>query len=308
MKKTIKCPRCGYSMTAEGSPGEIKHLVCPNCGSKGRFVFPVSGDFGVPEERMPRPLGVTILAALQIIGLISAIFSLMLVSGISGKFANLVEEIAGFPLIVFLAIYSMVLVPVSIVLAYGLLKGEEWARLASVWLQIAAVISSIMSFNLFGLIIPLIVIYYLRRPYVKRYFESERSIRISTKAVIAAVVVVMLLMNGYVALMINPLHIYTRINKVSNERYYYGIWGNETQDIEIIFYRNDSFFIENSTDSYWGKWSTGSFPFILKLKWAEGTGEYTAFFTGGGTTIDLEKSKGPSGFFSSIELKKKSEV
>jgi len=177
---------------------------------------------------MPRPLGVTILAALQIIGLISAIFSLMLVSGISGKFANLVEEIAGFPLIVFLAIYSMVLVPVSIVLAYGLLKGEEWARLASVWLQIAAVISSIMSFNLFGLIIPLIVIYYLRRPYVKRYFESERSIRISTKAVIAAVVIIMLLMNGYIALMTNPLHIYTRINKVSNERYYYGMGKRNT--------------------------------------------------------------------------------
>lgn len=304
MKSNIKCPRCGYSMTVEGSPGEVKHIVCPNCGSKGRFMFPMGKDFRTPEKKDARPLGVTIIAALQIIGTIFTILSLILISEIPGRL-GLVEEISGFPLIGFMVVYLMVLIPVSLVLAYGLLKGEEWARLISVWLEVANVISLILSFNLFGLVIPLIIIYYLRKPRVKYYFESEKGIGNSTKAVIAAVVIIMLVLNAYSALMFNPLHIYARINRVSNERYYWGIWENETQNIEIIFYHNESFFIKNSTSSYWGKWSTAGVPFILKLKWAEGTGEYTAFFTGG-HTMDLEKSKGQSGFFNSIELKKKS--
>ncbi len=305
MKKSIRCPKCGYNMTAEGSPGETKHLVCPNCGSKGRFTFPAYEDFRIPEEKKERPLGVTILAAFQIIGAISAIFSLVLVSKFSGRYTGLIEEIAGFPLIVFLAVYSVVLIPVSIVLAYGLLKGEEWARLTSVWFQITSIISSILSFNLFGVIIPLVILYYLRKPRVKDYFESERGIKIGTKAVIAAVVIILLVFNGYIGLMINPISISGGLSRVYSERYY-GTWENETQNIEITFYSNRSFFIENRTSSYWGKWST-EWPLFLKLKWAEGEGRYASFFLDS-NAIRLVQESGQSGFFSLIELKKKSEV
>lgn len=308
MKKTIRCPKCNYTITVEGSPGEVKYIICPNCGSKGRFVFPENRDFRIPEKRKVRPLGVTILAALQIIGVISAIISLMMISTISSKSMQLIEEFVGFPVIVFLVIYSMVLMPVALVLAYGLLKGEEWARLTSVLFQIVSIISSILSFNIFGIIIPIIIIHYLRKPHVKYYFEAEKGLRTNTKAVLIAIVIILLIFNSYIALMINPINIYRGINRISNERYYYGTWENETQDIEITFYRNESFFIENGTDSYWGKWSTGGPFWVLKLKWMGGEGTYMSFFMDGGTIMSLEKSDGQSGFFSSIELKKKAEL
>ena len=38
--KTVKCPKCKNEITVAGKPGEKIQIICPKCGSKGKFTFP----------------------------------------------------------------------------------------------------------------------------------------------------------------------------------------------------------------------------------------------------------------------------
>jgi hypothetical protein len=111
-----------------------------------------------------RPLGVTILSILAILGGIgflisgSAAFALVPLAGII---------IGGALILIGLAYFVM---------AYGLWKGKKWAWTITLILSIIGIILGILSLfggnmgAIFQILINAIVIYYLYRPNVKAYF------------------------------------------------------------------------------------------------------------------------------------------
>ncbi len=90
-----------------------------------------------------RPLGVSIIAILIIIGGI-----MMFLGG---------------PVFAVLGI-------IYIIVGASLWTGKEWARKAAIILSVLAIITNAVSFNIVGIIINIIVIYYLTREHVKEYF------------------------------------------------------------------------------------------------------------------------------------------
>ena len=42
--KTVKCPNCHHIIKIQGNPGEKIEIVCPNCSTKGTYIFPEEYD------------------------------------------------------------------------------------------------------------------------------------------------------------------------------------------------------------------------------------------------------------------------
>jgi hypothetical protein len=103
-----------------------------------------------------RPLGVTIVAILMIIGGIALLFSFHPV--------------------------SIALAIANFIVAWGLLTGKGWAWLITVILAIISIVFSIVSIvigmygSIVSLIIEGIILYYMFRPSVKSYFGRSVSI------------------------------------------------------------------------------------------------------------------------------------
>ncbi len=38
--KTVRCPNCKHTIKIQGNPGEKINIVCPNCSTKGVYIFP----------------------------------------------------------------------------------------------------------------------------------------------------------------------------------------------------------------------------------------------------------------------------
>jgi uncharacterized membrane protein (DUF2068 family) len=138
-------------------------------------------------EAKTRPTGVTIIAILNIIGgiimviaglaliAVSAVFSSLSLStqqNINSSVPSAFFGVAGSALgagIIALGI-------ISFVVAYGLMKGKEWAWTLTVILSIISIalnVISIVSGNTGGIasiIISGVILYYLYRPHVKVYF------------------------------------------------------------------------------------------------------------------------------------------
>src|SRR5215203_5494081 len=120
------------------------------------------------ESQKHRPLGVTIIAILTIIG------------GIIFLASGLVLLIIG------IGIILLALGIAYFVMAYGLWKGKGWAwtiTLILSFIGIAFGIASIITGNIgavFHLIINIIVVYYLYRPNVKAFFGKSVSYSSST--------------------------------------------------------------------------------------------------------------------------------
>ena len=47
--KRVACPKCHYEVTVTGNPGERTTVFCPECHTKGFFVFPGGTGLAVPE-------------------------------------------------------------------------------------------------------------------------------------------------------------------------------------------------------------------------------------------------------------------
>lgn len=113
-----------------------------------------------------RPVGVTILAVLEIIsGIVGVVGGLFLASFSGMMDMDFLGAMAG--------VVGGVLVALglaSFVLAWGLLQGKSWAWTLTLILTIIAVIFDLPSLNVIGLIIEAIILYYLFRPHVKAYF------------------------------------------------------------------------------------------------------------------------------------------
>ncbi|QLH04204.1 hypothetical protein C5F49_01920 [Nitrosopumilus oxyclinae] len=119
-----------------------------------------------------RPTGVTILAILEIISGALAIgfgISLSVLWGVSGMGmmdigAGAMAAIGGI---------MVALGAISFVMAWGLLKGKPWAWTITLILTIISLIFDLPSFNIIGLIIDVVILYYLFRPHVKAYFGKN---------------------------------------------------------------------------------------------------------------------------------------
>jgi len=77
------------------------------------------------------------------------------------------------PITKLLMIYIIIMIPISIILAIGLLKGNDIARIIVIILQFISILTSFVSFNfsnILSIFVSLIIIYYLTRPHVKEYF------------------------------------------------------------------------------------------------------------------------------------------
>jgi hypothetical protein len=134
-----------------------------------------------------RPTGVTIIAILIIIGGI-----LLLLAGIGGVAVGslFISQIIGLGFVIIGAIILAVGIG-YIVVSYGLLKGKRWSwtiTMVLLFIGIAINVVSIIIFGYFtfdtdtssfltsnsgsiaGIIISVIILYYLYRPHVKSYF------------------------------------------------------------------------------------------------------------------------------------------
>jgi uncharacterized membrane protein (DUF2068 family) len=164
------CPKCGSTVDASAQ-------FCPSCGASlaPTGTTPVvnsatTGTYGsgVPLSRGSRPTGITILAVLEILG------GLALLAG--GALLIAVGAIAGSGLVSGAGGILIILGLLSFVVTYGLWTGKGWAWRIALILSIVGIVFGAVSIaegltgSIIGIIINLIVIYYLTRPYVRAYF------------------------------------------------------------------------------------------------------------------------------------------
>ena len=115
-----------------------------------------------------RPLGVTIIAILQIIGALLSIFIVIGVPvllyhyNVTTLFENQTYKLyCG---------YVFLMTPLLIILAIGLLKGIYVANIFTVILQIVSLFISLFQLNFLSIFFSIVIVFYLTRPHVKEYF------------------------------------------------------------------------------------------------------------------------------------------
>lgn len=119
-----------------------------------------------------RPMGVTILSILEAIvgvyylvtGLGEFLSSAIIrsLAGIPSEIIPMIPRVLGAVLILFGL--------VSILLAWGLWTGKGWARMVALVFAILGIILNLVSFHIIGLVLDVILIYYLTRSNVKKFF------------------------------------------------------------------------------------------------------------------------------------------
>ena len=121
-----------------------------------------------------RPLGVTILAVLEAI---SGVYSLIV-----GPFETAIIlpiALLGVPPetygMIARALGAMLIIVglASLLLAWGLWMGKEWARKAAMVIAILGIIVALVSAHFIEIIVEGIIIYYLTRPHVKKFFTKN---------------------------------------------------------------------------------------------------------------------------------------
>lgn len=165
------CPKCGKEVK-EGA------AFCSNCGEA--LVDSVARQPTPPPRRVPermlRPMGIAILAILEVlVGVISLIFGILIVVlagwiGLTGVFPVLLGGLFGVigGILIIVGIFSFVI-------AYGLWNGYGWAWTIGLVFAILWIIMGLISLP--GGIVPILlnafIIYYLTRPHVKNFFGKE---------------------------------------------------------------------------------------------------------------------------------------
>lgn len=107
-----------------------------------------------------RPLGVTILAILQLLG------------GILGILAGLAIVMV-FPVLLTLIIGAVLLIVglLGLIVGWGLYTMKSWAWMLAMILNIISIILGIINFDLISLIIPVIIVLYLNQADIKSRFR-----------------------------------------------------------------------------------------------------------------------------------------
>jgi len=123
-----------------------------------------------------RPTGVTILAILEIIsGIIAIAFGVFFGTILAGSLGTSIFDDIGPVVVGLISGITVAIGIISFVMAWGLLKGKSWAWTITLILTIISLIFDLPSMNWIGIIIDIIILYYLFRPHVKDYFgKSEQ--------------------------------------------------------------------------------------------------------------------------------------
>jgi hypothetical protein len=153
---TVFCSNCGKQLQVAPVQQSVKY--CQKCGSandSGVAYCQHCGEMtfaSTAPRRISRPLGVTILGILQIIG-------------------SIVVLIIGVGLSFLLGPLSILILPLSILplfFAVSLFTGRNWARIL---MLIGAVLDII---SIAGIIWGVILLWYLTRPHVVAYFKQPK--------------------------------------------------------------------------------------------------------------------------------------
>jgi uncharacterized membrane protein YfcA len=169
------CPKCGEEVPEEGQ-------FCPNCGQDLTTPVTPAQAPSVSEEFVERPTGVTILAALQVLaGLVFVIFGVMvlIVAGLLGlggvrPQAPMLPLFLG-PIVAVVGGIMVIIGIVSFAVAYGYMNGREWAWTLGLVVAVLGLIMGVLSLpnGVIGILIDALIIYYLTRPHVKRFFGKS---------------------------------------------------------------------------------------------------------------------------------------
>jgi zinc-ribbon domain len=158
------CSKCGASLDPNSQ-------FCPSCGgpvggqtsASSSGAMPSSSGTSTSVASMQRPTGVTVLAVLAGIG------GLVLLGfgAFAGALVGFLLPGLGTGITVVFVIFALI----QFAIAYGFWVGASWAW----WLGfIGAILDiiSIIALNVIGLIIGIVMIYYLTRPHVKMWFHQ----------------------------------------------------------------------------------------------------------------------------------------
>jgi zinc ribbon protein/predicted membrane protein DUF2127 len=167
------CKNCGNE-----APDNYK--FCPACG-KSLDQIPTTES---TAQKQPRPTGITILAILQlVIGIffaiaaigIEAISSMGGMSGMRGMsyFGEMTGAVVGF-----IAVILMIMAVVAFIISGALFSGKRWGRTIVIIFSIIDLIFEAVSiiggngFAIVGIILDLVILYYMWRPHVISYFQK----------------------------------------------------------------------------------------------------------------------------------------
>jgi len=159
------CSKCGKEVSED-----IR--FCPNCGH----------DTKAPRQETvrSRPSGITILVVLQsLAGLAALILGVLMV--LAAGFLGTIElpaEVPSYFTGVIVAVIGMVLIfigSISFIVSYGFWNGRAWAWTIGIVLNVISLISDLASLpsGIVSLLLSGLILYYLTRPHVKRYFGKK---------------------------------------------------------------------------------------------------------------------------------------
>ncbi len=128
------------------------------------------------NEKLPRPTGVTVLGALQIVnGVVLAFIGVVLLVAAELLVRRVMVPVRAEIVGVFGGVFLIGAV-LNFILAWGYLSGMGWARIVGLILASIGVLGGLVTFpaGIFNLILNGLIIYYLTRPHVYRWFKGER--------------------------------------------------------------------------------------------------------------------------------------
>lgn len=214
-----------------------------------------------------RPLGITFLAVFQIIGTLATVGILV---ALPILFEGNTAEILGELLFYALIIYSIIMIPISLFLSYGLLKGRGWARSYTRIFQILNIITSLLRFNILGVIIPVCILYYLNKPHVLRFFDKKSAFDSRGWYLIIIGFITLFIFSSSIAIYTNPIiqgDFLERNIISSREELLIGTWHNTDRTIMLTFNADYTCLAVKDDIYYNGTWHIRKTFYWVELNW-----------------------------------------
>ena len=168
------CPKCGVDVKNEAS-------FCPSCGYalSVSTIPPIPQAASIPDRATQRPMGIAVIAALEVLG--GLVFLglgaiMLLIAGILGTGLSTTD----FPVLgsitgIIIGMGGVILAligTVNFVIAYGYWNGRGWAWIVGLAFAALGIIIGLITLpgGLIRIVLDVLIIYYLTRPHVKIFF------------------------------------------------------------------------------------------------------------------------------------------